>query len=81
MAPGSYQRAPRPSPGAGLLPQARIMTVSPWHCGLPVLVLYLANLCGAQTSDRPFALNRGQFCGQNGDIAHIDDCPMPVATL
>ncbi len=37
------------------------MNVSPWHCGLPVLVLSLANLCGAQTSDRPFALSRGQF--------------------
>ena len=61
MAPGSYRRALHPSPGAGRLPQARIMNVSPWHCGLPVLVLYLANLCGAQTSDRPFALSRGQF--------------------
>ncbi len=46
-------------PAASL--RSRIMNLSPWHCGLPTLVLSLANLCGAQTSDRPFALSRGQF--------------------
>ncbi len=61
MTPRSYWRAPRPFAAASRITQVRIIHLLPWHCGLPVLVLSLANLCGAQTSDRPVALSRGQF--------------------
>ena len=45
MTPRSYSRTPRPFPAAGRITQVRIIHLFPWHCGLPVLVLSLANLC------------------------------------